>query len=87
MTFINLFKMLPASAALVVATGSGMLRAQTQAPAVAGGSPAFAVASVKENHDPDGPRLFSAQLGVTLRPSTAPVDVFVIDSVSRPAPD
>ena len=60
---IGVAMVLPACAALVVAAASGMLFAQVPAPAAAGGSPAFAVASVKENRDPDGPRLFSAQPG------------------------
>lgn len=36
---------------------------QTLTPAVAGGQPAFEVASVKRNLDPDAPRLFQAQPG------------------------
>ncbi|HEV3311471.1 MAG TPA: M56 and DUF3738 domain-containing protein [Chloroflexota bacterium] len=56
------------AACLIVAFGaldSNWIRTQAQAltPAVAGGKPAFDVASVKRNMDPDGPHLFQALPG------------------------
>ncbi len=47
--------------AFLLAVCGASLPAQVSTPAIRGSSPAFDVASIKENGNPDGPRLFSPQ--------------------------